>query len=69
MSSGRKRGKKSLGDGQEAARPQGVEHMRQHPAGVTHVVQRGGRPDQVDGAECRPALVQIRLDAADPVGE
>lgn len=58
-----------LGDGQEAARPQGVEHVGQHPVRVGQVVECGGGPDEVAGGEGRPALVQIGLYTADPVRE
>ena len=57
-----------LGHGQQAAGLERLEDLDQDAIGVGQVVQRVGRPDQVDGPDVRPPLVQVGLDGPDPVG-
>jgi hypothetical protein len=54
--------------GQQSAGAQRGEDVGQDALGIGHVVQRLGRPHQVNGLDSRPARVQVRLDDVDPVG-
>ncbi len=55
--------------GQQPAGPHRREDLVQDPVGVPHVVQRVGRPDQVQRAEPRPGVVQVGPERADPLGQ
>ena len=57
-----------LRHGQQAAGPERGEDLGQDAIGVSQVVQRAGRPDQVHRPDLRPPRVQVGLDGPDPVG-
>jgi hypothetical protein len=54
--------------GQQSAGAQCGEDVGQDALGIGHVVQRLGRPHQVNGLDSRPARVQVRLEDVHPVG-
>ena len=62
-----------LGDSDQAARTRCREDVAEHPVGVYQVVQGQRRPCDVDRSEFRPdqgqALVQVRFDGPDPIGQ